>query len=478
MAVESAQRPTESKPLVCRESESNSSCFETDFFLRKRRKWSSKLNSGITTTKHCSDKENQTRFESLLRTDVEKTKVTPEVQNDFYCQGCERSPSRTEPSESKSPKVTSSSGTDRQTLKQTKKTTSSHMSSSPDTTVHESRFQTPVSSPSSDSSFSNDIKTNMTSHKPTDLFASRASPHEFENSTDEEVPLCIRPTCERKNSEVKKCCAEKTRPKDVVSQRKREIHLKRGDKDEGRDVRKLKGPSRESSSSSSKESKTRSHVKIPKSYQKYYNSTSETKRSRATDSSSPSRRSHRERHSKKQNHLTTQRHHRDRKIESSRSSSSPSVVKERNHIVRSVLSLPSRSKLNGINYMLETMSRHSSVVTSTPVAACANCRHCGNQALAYFSSENPGLQATQHPQREDGTERSYPFAPIHSWDLECKVYIGGLDVYATRQEIRSVFSKYGKLKNLWIAKNPPGFAFVEYEDPKDARYAVKMADGK
>merc|ERR1712226_1455420 len=36
---------------------------------------------------------------------------------------------------------------------------------------------------------------------------------------------------------------------------------------------------------------------------------------------------------------------------------------------------------------------------------------------------------------------------------------------------------YGKLKNVWVARNPPGFAFVEFEDERDAEDAVRALDG-
>jgi len=61
--------------------------------------------------------------------------------------------------------------------------------------------------------------------------------------------------------------------------------------------------------------------------------------------------------------------------------------------------------------------------------------------------------------------------------VECKVYVGNLGNNACKHELEDVFSKYGPLVNVWVARNPPGFAFVEFEDPRDARDATKCLDG-
>lgn len=62
--------------------------------------------------------------------------------------------------------------------------------------------------------------------------------------------------------------------------------------------------------------------------------------------------------------------------------------------------------------------------------------------------------------------------------LECKVYVGDLGNGASKQELEEAFRYYGPLRNVWVARNPPGFAFVEFEDSRDAEDAVRALDGR
>lgn len=58
-----------------------------------------------------------------------------------------------------------------------------------------------------------------------------------------------------------------------------------------------------------------------------------------------------------------------------------------------------------------------------------------------------------------------------------KVYVGNLDPESTSTELDEIFRLYGKLSNIWVARNPPGFAFVTFDDARDARHAVEATDG-
>ncbi|XP_031419855.1 serine/arginine-rich splicing factor 7 isoform X2 [Clupea harengus] len=61
---------------------------------------------------------------------------------------------------------------------------------------------------------------------------------------------------------------------------------------------------------------------------------------------------------------------------------------------------------------------------------------------------------------------------------ETKVYVGNLGTGAGKGELERAFGYYGPLRTVWIARNPPGFAFVEFEDTRDAEDAVRSLDGK
>ena len=59
-----------------------------------------------------------------------------------------------------------------------------------------------------------------------------------------------------------------------------------------------------------------------------------------------------------------------------------------------------------------------------------------------------------------------------------RIFIGGLPEDATRTELEREFEHIGRMRDIWVARNPPGFGFIIFEDPRDADDAVRDMDGK
>lgn len=59
-----------------------------------------------------------------------------------------------------------------------------------------------------------------------------------------------------------------------------------------------------------------------------------------------------------------------------------------------------------------------------------------------------------------------------------RVFIGGISSDVSKDAIEKEFGKFGKLSSVWVAQNPPGFAFVEFDDGRDAEEAVKSLNGQ
>lgn len=59
-----------------------------------------------------------------------------------------------------------------------------------------------------------------------------------------------------------------------------------------------------------------------------------------------------------------------------------------------------------------------------------------------------------------------------------KIYVGDLGTSGHEGEIRDAFARFGDVHEVWVARNPPGFAFVYMYDYRDADDAVRKLDGR
>lgn len=71
-------------------------------------------------------------------------------------------------------------------------------------------------------------------------------------------------------------------------------------------------------------------------------------------------------------------------------------------------------------------------------------------------------------------------AQSSSWDGESgyRIHVSDLAAGVSRKEIERSFSKFGTVNEVWVATNPPCFAFVNFKHRSDAEKAIREADGK
>uniref|UniRef100_J3MBY7 Uncharacterized protein n=1 Tax=Oryza brachyantha TaxID=4533 RepID=J3MBY7_ORYBR len=59
-----------------------------------------------------------------------------------------------------------------------------------------------------------------------------------------------------------------------------------------------------------------------------------------------------------------------------------------------------------------------------------------------------------------------------------RVYVGNLDPRVTARELEDEFRVFGVLRSVWVARKPPGFAFIDFDDRRDAQDSIRDLDGK
>merc|ERR1719410_1423772 len=61
---------------------------------------------------------------------------------------------------------------------------------------------------------------------------------------------------------------------------------------------------------------------------------------------------------------------------------------------------------------------------------------------------------------------------------ENRLHVGDINEDCRKRDLEKIFSKYGPLKEIWLATYAPFYAFVNYESRDDMEYAVKRANGE
>merc|ERR1711973_973972 len=79
----------------------------------------------------------------------------------------------------------------------------------------------------------------------------------------------------------------------------------------------------------------------------------------------------------------------------------------------------------------------------------------------------------------DRRDRSRSRSPRRSRSPEeNRLHVGDINEDCGKRDLEKIFSKYGPLKEIWLASYAPFYAFVNYESRSDMEYAVKRANGE
>eukprot|EP01024_Parvocaulis_polyphysoides_P037906 TRINITY_DN33875_c0_g1_i1.p2 TRINITY_DN33875_c0_g1~~TRINITY_DN33875_c0_g1_i1.p2 ORF type:complete len:231 (-),score=32.05 TRINITY_DN33875_c0_g1_i1:107-754(-) len=60
---------------------------------------------------------------------------------------------------------------------------------------------------------------------------------------------------------------------------------------------------------------------------------------------------------------------------------------------------------------------------------------------------------------------------------QTRVFVGNLREGTTERDLENEFQKHGYIRKVWVARNPPGFAFVEFDDYRDAEDSIRKMNG-
>jgi len=76
-----------------------------------------------------------------------------------------------------------------------------------------------------------------------------------------------------------------------------------------------------------------------------------------------------------------------------------------------------------------------------------------------------------------GGGRDWTFEDQTSSDDGYRLHVADLDSQATKRDLEKLFGKYGPLKEIWMARSVPCFAFCVYRYREDAEEAQRKSDG-
>ena len=51
-------------------------------------------------------------------------------------------------------------------------------------------------------------------------------------------------------------------------------------------------------------------------------------------------------------------------------------------------------------------------------------------------------------------------------------------MHVSEQKLENEFQTYGVIRRIWVARKPPSYAFIDFDDRKNTQDAIRELDGK
>ena len=77
-------------------------------------------------------------------------------------------------------------------------------------------------------------------------------------------------------------------------------------------------------------------------------------------------------------------------------------------------------------------------------------------------------------QQSRSRSRSRSYSPEEGY----RIHVADLGMDPSKSELDRAFEKFGPILEVWVARNPPCFAFIVYKYREDAERAVQDMDGR
>lgn len=87
-------------------------------------------------------------------------------------------------------------------------------------------------------------------------------------------------------------------------------------------------------------------------------------------------------------------------------------------------------------------------------------------------------RSRSHSRDRRDRSRSASYDIDDQYDDGYRVHVSDLGLNPNKRDLERIFDKYGRITEIWLARNPPCFAFIVYRHKDEADNAIRDMDGQ